>query len=117
MVGLLYVFDYKDPGVVDAIVPTRTFDDYYLFGPPRPHVSPWRGCGELSLHLLSASPAAGRPVRAGTTSGEGGINNNNNSSATASNPSLRGHSGRMLHTRRPGPTSRQRHHPHHPPQL
>ena len=35
--------------------------------------------GELSLHLLSASPAAGRPVRAGTTSGEGGINNNNNS--------------------------------------
>ena len=70
-VGLLYVFDYKDPGVVDAIVPTRNFDDYYLFGPPRPHVSPWRGCGELSLHLLSASPAAGRPVRAGTTSGEG----------------------------------------------
>ena len=34
---LLSLFDYKEHGVVDAIVPTRIFDDYYLFGPPRPH--------------------------------------------------------------------------------
>ena len=70
-----------------SIVPTRNFDDYYLFGPPRPHAGPWRGRGELSLHLLSASPAAGRPVRAGTTSGEGGINNNKNNNH---NKKLRG---------------------------
>ena len=38
--GLSSLFDYKEPGVVDAAVPIIIFDDYYLFRPPRPHVSP-----------------------------------------------------------------------------
>ena len=77
-VGLLSLFDYKEHGVVDAIVPTKIRRGL----PVRPITAvrqPPAGLGSPDLHFLRCPlPAPDGPCVLTRPLGEDGINNNNN---------------------------------------
>ena len=76
--GLLSLFDYKEHGVVDAIVPTKIRRGL----PVRPITAvrqPPAGLGSPDLHFLRCPlPAPDGPCVLTRPLGEDGINNNNN---------------------------------------